>query len=78
MQKGAKNTGASDMRGSARLYPVSNRGKYKPPHRVRFTPELWDKWWAARKPTQNSLILREGIEKQRALLQLQWRARPHS
>lgn len=37
-------------------------------HHVRFTPELWAKWWARQEPTAHSIKLREGIQEFRALL----------
>lgn len=58
--------------------PRRPRGKGQPrtaadPNvRYRFTPELWDKWRAARKPDANTAKLRRGIRVMRALLQ-----RPH-
>jgi hypothetical protein len=36
--------------------------------RVRFTPELWAKWRAARMPNEHTVTLREGLEEFRALL----------
>jgi hypothetical protein len=35
---------------------------------VRFTPELWAKWRAARMPNEHTVTLREGLEEFRALL----------
>lgn len=58
--------------------PRRPRGKGQPrtsadPNvRYRFTPELWDKWRASRKPDANTAKLRRGICVMRALLQ-----RPH-
>lgn len=38
--------------------------------RIRFTPELWDKWFAARRPDAHTAILREGIRQMRARIDM--------
>lgn len=51
-------------KGTARIVP----GPYRPPHRVKFTPELWSKWLARQAPTEHTFHLREGIQRFRSLL----------
>ena len=36
--------------------------------RVKFTPELWEKWQRRREVDEHTLKLREGIETMRSLL----------
>jgi hypothetical protein len=49
---------------SADLYP------YRKPKFIKFTPELWDRWREARKPTEQVEKLREGIREMRARLEM--------
>lgn len=36
--------------------------------RIKFTPELWEKWLRRRQPDEHTLKLREGIQIMRSLL----------
>lgn len=41
---------------------------YRKPHRVRFTPELWDKWRARRVVDEHARLLRANIQLMRETL----------
>ena len=48
--------------------------------RVKFTPELWEKWRRRHRPDEHTYKRREGIETMRSLLQsrdilVEWRKR---
>ena len=42
--------------------------QYKPRPRVKFTVDMWDKWWGDRTADLHTAVLREGIAEMRSRL----------